>query len=186
MRCFLAIELPEGIRHRLQALQQELCELDGSVRWAGPEQMHLTLKFLGEVRDEGLAEVCAAARAAAATQEPFRLEIRGTGCFPPHGPPRVLWAGVQGDLAVLQDLQQRCEELIGPLGYPPEARSFSPHLTLGRVREGRSVPAIRGLLADRGDFFAGHFTASVLTLFESQLRRGGSLYTPLAHLPLAG
>ncbi len=186
MRCFLAIELPEGIRHRLQGLQQELCELEGGVRWAGLEQMHLTLKFLGEVRDEGLAEVCAAAGEAAGDQEPFQLEIRGAGCFPPHGPPRVLWAGVAGEVDALCDLQRKCEEQLSPLGYPPEAMAFSPHLTLGRVREGRFLPAARELLAGRGDFFGGHFTATSLTLFESQLRRGGSLYTPLAHLPLNG
>src|SRR5947199_323890 len=102
MRCFVAIELPPAIKERLCELRTRLAELDSLVRWTRPEQIHLTLNFLGEVPDSDLAQLCSAMQLAVSTLPPFDLEIAGCGCFPPHGPPRVIWAGVTAPPELLE------------------------------------------------------------------------------------
>lgn len=183
MRCFVAIELPEEIRDRLGELQERMRGDRRGVRWTRPEAIHLTLKFLGEVPDSQVAEVCAVAQRVAERYSAFELEVAGVGCFPPQGAARVVWVGISQPPAELLECQRECEATYAQIGFVPEGRAFSPHLTLGRVNEPAVGYRIRGGLGEFEGFTAGRFMAEELTVFQSELRPSGSVYTPLARGP---
>src|SRR5688572_29981041 len=116
MRCFIAIELPPSVRERLAELQERLSPLGRAVRWTRPEQIHLTLNFLGEVPDAQVAGMCELTQQVMLGYEPFELAIGGVGFFPPRGPARVLWAGIVEPPSKLLELQRALEEALGILG----------------------------------------------------------------------
>lgn len=184
MRCFLAIELPEPVRRRLADLQDQLRHIDRLVRWTRPAQIHLTLKFFGEVPDAGIDELCRIARDTARELVPFDLHIRGVGCFPPQGPPRVIWAGIEPAPPALLDAQRAFEEAYASRGYPPEGRPYRPHLTLARTRERAAARLIRSSLESVASFSAGSVRVHELVLFQSMPGRGGTEHIPLARAGL--
>ncbi len=179
MRCFVAIELPTKVREALADLQTRLSSLDTAIRWTRPEQIHLTLKFLGEVPDAQVPEVCSTAIQVARDVPPIRLEVRGAGCFPPRGPARVVWAGIIGPPSELAACHSHCERAFAELGYPPEDRAFRPHLTIGRSRDQRGARDARTVIEALADFESGDFTATEMIVFQSVLGSSGPTYTPL-------
>ncbi|WP_129633489.1 RNA 2',3'-cyclic phosphodiesterase [Candidatus Oscillochloris fontis] len=132
MRLFIALDLPSPVRATLAATQTRLRRSDLAVRWAAVEGMHLTLQFLGE-SDPSLVPALLAGLAAIPPPA-FHLQLAGLGVFPTPQRPRVVWVGLNGDLAALHDLHAQVLAATRPLGFLPEARTFAPHLTLGRVR----------------------------------------------------
>ncbi len=180
MRCFLAIELPRETRERLAALQKRLCALDREVRWTKVDQIHLTVKFLGEVPDAAVGQVCQSADAIARDHPAFDIQVSGTGCFPPRGPARIVWAGLASLPQPLIDCHKACERAFAEMGFPPENRPFHPHLTIGRVRDQRGSHKIRPALESELHFDGGRFTVKELTVFQSVLDRGGPTYTVLS------
>ncbi|MGC4121535.1 MAG: RNA 2',3'-cyclic phosphodiesterase [Myxococcales bacterium] len=137
MRLFVALELDDLARKRLADYQHRLQSLDRAVRWVNPEQIHLTLKFLGEVPDRQIPELAQAVDSLA-TQPAFEFVMESVGYFGSPRSPRVIWAGVRMPNPALTALQKASETAISPLGYPPEDRAYSPHLTLGRVKDFRA------------------------------------------------
>lgn len=186
MRCFIAIELPEPIRHRLSGLQEALASLDREVRWTRPEQIHLTLKFLGEVPDREVLGVCEALAGAATLCEPIDLEIGGVGCFPERGAARIIWVGVAGPPPSLTRCHAAIERACADVGFAPEDRAFRPHLTIGRARAARGSHQLRPALTRHEGFSAGRFVAEELVVFQSILQPGGPIHTVLSRSPLAG
>jgi 2'-5' RNA ligase len=182
MRCFVAIELPEKVREGLAQLQARMRGDRRGVRWTRVEAIHLTLKFLGEVADTQVVEVCAIARRVAERYSASELDVAGVGCFPPRGAARVVWVGISPPPALLE-CQRECEAAYAEIGFAPEGRAYSPHLTLGRVNEPALGYRIRGGLGEFEGFTAGRFVAEELTVFQSELRPSGSVYTPLARGP---
>lgn len=188
-RLFVALEPQEPVRRRLAALATELQRAAGpaagEVRWVPPGNVHLTLQFLGAVPEERVPAVEAALREAAATAgRPLSLALHGAGGFPNARRPRVIWAGLQGDLAPLAALVAELGARLGKLGYPPEARSFSPHLTLGRARDARGAAGLGGALAAAAQGEATPWRAAELVLFESHLSPRGPRYDAIARVPL--
>jgi 2'-5' RNA ligase len=177
VRLFVALELDEKAQALLADYQQRLAGLDRAVRWVRPEQIHLTLKFLGEVPD---AEVVPIARALdeLAAHEPFEFEIEGIGTFGSPRSPRVVWVGVRMPNPPLMALQKDCESVLSDLGYPPEGRAFKPHLTLGRVKDPRAGRDIREAVSSVQAQVSGRLMqrAEQVILFESILRPQGSQY----------
>ncbi|MBP7933750.1 MAG: RNA 2',3'-cyclic phosphodiesterase [Phycisphaerae bacterium] len=186
MRCFLAIELPEAVHERLRSLQDRLRAAAPGVRWTRPDQIHLTVKFLGEVPDDQLPNVCRAAELVAAACLPFGIRIGGTGCFPPHGPVRIVWAGLVDPPAGLLDCQQACESAFASLGYPPEDRRFHPHLTLGRVKASAVADDLRAAVAGESRFSGGSFAATELVVFQSILSASGPAYAVMSRVAFRG
>jgi 2'-5' RNA ligase len=188
LRLFVALELPEPVRRRLGALQAQLREAAGArageVKWVSPDAVHLTLQFLGAVPEERLPLVNDAVSAAAAGAAPIALEARGAGGFPSARRPRVLWAGIGGDLAALGALAAALGERLAPLGYAPEDRPFSPHLTLGRAREGRGAPGLAGVLAGVAGWTGPSWRATEVCVFRSHLSPSGARYEALLRAPL--
>jgi 2'-5' RNA ligase len=178
MRLFIAVELAEAIRERLSAAQERLRRSGASVKWVKPELMHLTLKFLGEVEEPAIAGIEGAIAAAAEGVGPFDLTVAGLGAFPERGAPRVLWAGMRdnGSLALLN---RKLEEGLAVLGFPPEGRPFSPHLTIGRVNEPRGAGALRGVLDRQQAADFGSCRVEEIVLMLSVLSPAGPTYTAL-------
>jgi 2'-5' RNA ligase len=188
LRLFVALEPPDIVRRRLAALQTELRRLAGraasDVKWVAPENVHLTLQFLGAVPEERVDGVRAAVLAAGAGSPPLHLELRGAGGFPNARRPRVLWAGIAGDLSPLAELVADLGRRLGPLGFEPEERPFSPHLTLGRSREPRGAPGLAAALAQAAEAPAAPWRANEVVLFQSHLSPKGPRYEALARGPL--
>ncbi len=187
-RLFVALEPPEPVRRRLAAMQADLRSASGraadEIRWVPAENVHLTLQFLGAVPDERVAGVEAALRAAAAASHALALELKGAGGFPNARRPRVLWAGVEGDVAALGAFVEDLGRRLAPLGFPPEERAFSPHLTLGRARDSRGAPGLAGALAHAAGADGAPWRAAEVVLFESHLSPKGPRYEAIARVRL--
>ena len=180
LRTFIAIELPEEIQRGLERVQRKLSRLIGAglkVRWTRPEAIHLTLKFLGDIRRETIHEVGAFMRESVRGIPPFELTVEGLGSFPPTGRPRILWVGVTGEVEPLSVLAGRLEEGARQIGAKGEDRRYVPHLTLGRVKS--APPGFAESLAAVKKPILGTFQADGLTLFMSELTPKGSAYTVL-------
>ncbi|HET9489215.1 MAG TPA: RNA 2',3'-cyclic phosphodiesterase [Methylomirabilota bacterium] len=182
----MAILLPDSLRAALAAEIERLAPRARDVAWVGSENLHLTLKFLGGVEPERLERVAAALGAAAATVAPFEVALRGLGAFPSQRRPRVVWAGAHTGGAAVTALAARVEDALGPLDFPREARAFSAHVTLGRVREPRRAAALGEALAADAEKDFGRFRVEQVTLMRSDLSPRGARHTALASWPLGG
>jgi len=179
-RVFIAIDISEEARQRAAAYIDALRrEFPGPrVGWECPEKLHITLKFLGEVQPDQLPKIESVVADVAVRHISFAMQLAGTGTFSLRGEPRILWLGLAHPVE-LSDIAARVEEGCSQLGFEPEKRRFSPHLTIARLRD----PAgYRGLAAAHrsGGFEPVSFTVTELAIYESQLRPGGSIYTKLA------
>lgn len=183
LRLFVALEPPDAVRRKVAALVSDLRRSGaGGVRWVEPGNVHLTLHFLGNAPEARLEDVRRAVSAAAAASRPLHLEVRGAGGFPSARRPRVIWAGLHGDLEALAALARDLGERLAPLGFPPEDRPFSPHLTVGRSRGG--APGLAGALAAAAQAEGGAFRAAEIVLFRSHLSPSGPSYEALLRAPL--
>lgn len=191
VRAFIAVPLPESLLSQLARLQQRLQREvpPGSVRWVRPEGIHLTLKFLGDTPLEKVPRIKAALEAVARHAPACTFSVGGLGCFPNLRRPRVIWVGVQEPTGRLAALQDAIEEAVAPLGYPPEGRGFTPHLTLGRVhqRASRSDAARIGEVISAAEVARlGEAPADRFVLFRSVLKPTGAEYSVLAGFRLQG
>lgn len=189
-RLFVALDPPEAVRRRIAATVAALRRSAGhaaeDVRWTSAEGLHLTVQFLGAVPEERIPEIDGAVRAAAAASRALQLEVRGAGGFPNARRPRVVWVGIAGDVAPLAALAEELGRRLTPLGFPPEPRPFSPHLTVGRARDGRGAPGLGGALAEVTQAEGIGWRAAELVLFESHLEPGGARHEPVLRAPLGG
>lgn len=185
VRSFIAIELPAEVKQKMGELEASIRkQREFNVKWVDPESIHLTLKFLGNVSSGMVTQLTDTMTAAAVGTAPFRLEVTGTGVFPNPQRVRVVWVGVKGDVDVLTALQQRLDKGLAGLGFAPENREFSPHLTIGRVRD-EAGPAERqalGKLIAATGFAGGAFTVAGYSLMRSVLTRQGAVYSQLGYV----
>ncbi len=189
MRCFIAVELDGPIRATLGRLQDRLRRdlgRDGdALKWVRPENIHLTLKFLGDVDDPLIPQVCNATATVAQQVAPFEFDIANVGCYGSADAARVLWLGITSGHDQLTALAQTLDQATNQLGFPLEARRFAAHLTLARIRNVKAGRAVHQLVADEKPRKLGTQTVDQLTVFQSVLSRTGPAYTPLHHAPLA-
>jgi 2'-5' RNA ligase len=188
IRSFIAIELPDEVKSALTQLQAQLkTGKQLPVKWVDPYSIHLTLKFLGNIDLNKIREVTGAMEAAAQGISPFKLEIKDLGVFPNLKRVRVVWVGVSGEVAQLSQLQQRTESNLAPLGFAREARSFTPHLTLARVREQASPDEQQSfgeLIASTKFETVYEFDVDSINLMKSQLTREGAIYSRISSIKL--
>jgi 2'-5' RNA ligase len=182
LRLFIALEIANSIKERIRILQQELMRCSADVGWVKPGNIHLTLKFLGDVTVTRLPAIRQACAEAACKANPFELELTGTGVFPNRHKPRVLWIGLGNLPDNLKGLHACLELELAEEGFPKEDRPFSPHLTIGRFRSPRNASALADLLA-AVEFVAEKIPVREMVLMRSQLQPGGSQYTPLERFP---
>lgn len=179
IRTFIAVNLTDELRAQAAAIQQELRAAAPSVKWVDPASMHFTLKFLGAV-DAGLMDQVIAANAAAVDgQAEFELTLHGAGAFPRPGSARVVWVGVTAGAEQMAELARRIEEAMTPLGFPPEKRPFSAHMTLGRVKVPPG-PGLREAIERLREAPVGTMLATSVAVMKSDLTPQGAIYTRLA------
>lgn len=184
-RTFIALDPGKHLRDRLVALQENLQRSGAEAKWVEPDNLHLTLLFLGEVNERDLLAVCRAVGRDAATVPSYPLTLEGTGCFPNPRRPRVLWAGIgQGALETIA-LHDLLEHSLLELGcYRREERQFSPHLTLGRVRGEAGEPGWTEGLRKYATWKGGETTIREVLVMSSELTPKGPLYTVMSRAPL--
>ena len=188
MRAFIAIELPDNVKKALSNLQSQLKSGGQTpVKWVDPNSVHLTLKFLGDITIAQVDSITGAMKTATTDIPSFGLTIRELGVFPNLRRVQVIWVGIEGDIAPLSQLQQRLESNLTPLGFTPESRPFTPHLTLARVRE----RATNTEKQDLGQLITGarfeekvSFTGNTLSLMRSRLTPQGAVYHRIAAIKL--
>ena len=190
LRVFIATAISgEAYRALEQVIAGLRQEIPSGVTWVKPEGIHLTLKFLGNVKREPLSRLQKAVTSGVIAHSPFRLYLSGSGVFPNRRRPRVLWAGVQGELEALGDLRHTVENAAVGVGFPPEERPFSPHLTLGRVRRDASdalLARISAAVAAVDLPYSGPWQVRSVQTMRSVLHPTGAQYTALESAPLAG
>jgi 2'-5' RNA ligase len=187
LRAFIAVEIPHEIQQAIFSKATSVLKktTDSLVRWVPPENMHLTLKFLGDVSPSNVDMLTRVLRAEADSAHCFDMRIGGLGSFPSLRRPRVLYIGVQAP-AGLEALQRGVESASRRLGYESEERPFSPHLTLGRVRQDASASdqqKIRQALENIHIDSLGTARVDSVHLFKSDLKPTGSVYTKLFSAP---
>jgi 2'-5' RNA ligase len=185
-RLFVAIDLGDAARRALGEAQAVCQRANLPVRWVDLAGAHLTLKFLGETDRAQVAPIGAALRAVAGRHRPVLLHTGAPGAFPNPRRARVLWLGLTGALDQLTALQRDVDDTLAALGFPRETRPFSPHLTLGRVREGARPPDAASLAATFAEIqdAATPLPVESIRLMRSELGRGGARYTTLLEAPL--
>ena len=186
MRLFVAIDLNDGARRAIAAEQAHLADVLGpsaSLKWVRPDQMHLTLAFLGEIEEAPAAAITGAMSQDIDEVPPFTMAVAGLGVFPPHGAPRVLWIGLSAGAREAIELQRCIVDRLSRVGVTLDERVFHPHLTLARWRQARPIDRRRVAAAERGLEIARVEVESV-TLYQSRLSSAGPTHTAVVHAHL--
>ena len=180
-RVFIAIELPPDVRRRLTQHINQLRAAVPDVRasWSREQNLHLTMKFLGDTPVANIEKLAQASERAARSSAPIKLVIGGCGAFPPRGQPRVLWIGIEDTSNNLATLQQRLEKECATEGFACESRPFHPHLTIARVRSPHDSRRLAALHQEMG-FSAEIVAAAELSVIRSELHREGSRYATIS------
>jgi 2'-5' RNA ligase len=185
MRLFAAIDIVPHVRIRIKQIQnrlrQELDLSDKQVKWIHPEQIHLTLKFLGDVKDTALTDVCDVVKRTASEYDPFDFEVKGVGVF--GRPARVVWAGIS-DCPPLKKMQADMEDLFAEIGWPKENRLFSGHLTLCRVKNASAGRKLADGIAPYAKEALGQIPVTEVVLYQSRLSSAGPSYTAICRAAL--
>jgi 2'-5' RNA ligase len=194
MRLFIALDLQQEIRNRIENFIAEVRELAPGARWVNPDSLHVTLKFIGEKPDARVGQI--EEKLASIKGQPIELRYSETGFFPTPRSARVFWVGIQTE-AELAELARKVEDGLAEIGIPKEKRAFSPHLTLARVSGGSGAPGrrkgdesnrvfakLQEMLSQRSPAEFGSMTAREFFLYRSQLSPKGSKYTKIARFEL--
>jgi 2'-5' RNA ligase len=187
IRTFIAVELGPSVIKRAGDLIDKLRVADAQVAWVKPQQMHLTLKFLGDVPDTETPDICRVVEKAAGQIEPFEIICRGVGAFPDIHRPKTLWIGIQDGAEELKALQAAIDDALkAELGYSREARGFHPHLTVGRVKHASAMGRgdLEHLLDKHKDFDADLAVIDEVVTFASFLDRKGPTHEALGRAEL--
>ena len=183
IRSFIAIELPDELKVGLDQLEAQLkSEKQPWVKWVDPSSIHLTLKFLGNIAFDRTGDITRAMEEAARGIPPFQLEVKDLGVFPNLKRVQVAWVGLRGEVDKLSQLQQGLESNLERLGFAPESRAFTPHLTLARLRNQASLDERQrfGQLIASTRFEAVSIKVDAVSLMRSQLTREGAIYSRLS------
>ena len=180
IRTFIAIEIPGNITSKIRELQEGIKVYGLKIRWVRSENIHLTLKFLGNVEAVKIGEIVEAISKTVEGFTPISLKVKDVGVFPGIKRPRILWVGLTGQLESLLRLQKTLDENLKVLGFPVEKRPFNGHLTMGRIKAKIDVKKFGDTLMEFRSFESETFTAAHIILYKSELKPSGAVYTKLA------
>lgn len=184
IRAFIAFELPENILSFIKNIQKDIKQFGFPVRWVKPDNVHLTLHFFGNIDKSDVEHIKVAVGDCVKCFSHINLCVKGIGVFPSITRPRVIWAGISGEIPLLLSLHNTLEQRLGEFGFKKEERPFQAHLTMGRfkdkVNNGKLIEAIRKYQ----NFDPEVFTAKEIILFKSDLKPQGAVYTELLNVPL--
>ena len=184
IRAFIAIELPEDVIAFIGKIQEGVGSYGFKVRWVRPENIHLTLKFLGEINNQDIKKAGDAIISAASENASMSLGAKGIGVFPGVKRPRVLWTGITGQIKGLSDLQKTLDEKLETVGFPKEKRPFRGHLTIARVKGNIDARRLIDAMKEFGKFESKKFMVDEMVLFRSELKPSGAEYTKLMNAAL--
>ena len=185
IRSFVAIELSPDTKAQIEEIQNELKTSTADVRWVRSEGMHLTLKFLGGIQEEKIPEIADVLKQCSDEAGRFNLTIHSLGAFPNETNPKVIWIGVEDDSGRLRTVQQSIEKGLAAIGFKEEKRSFTPHLTLGRLKSPKGRRAVGQRLEASRECDCGISGVKEICLFKSDLKPSGAVYTKLKTFSLS-
>lgn len=185
MRLFAALNIDDHTRGELSDELAYLKHHFPKIRWVRPENLHVTVKFFGNVEENDVTPLCEALVRAAGEIPAFTLDIESMGAFPNLRRPRTVWAGCGLGSTEAEKLHQAVERETVPLGYAAESRRYRPHVTIGRIKQPAAARGLDTCLTDPEHIHFGSVDVDSLTLFLSELKKGGAEYTPIFHTELA-
>jgi RNA 2',3'-cyclic 3'-phosphodiesterase len=186
-RTFIGIDISGDTRDAATDLQEALAKTGARVKWVEPENMHVTLLFLGDIDDRELVAVCRAVKEVAAREAPFSLSVSGLGAFPNLRRPKVLWVGIKDGTEPLHRLNAALEERMLDLNvYRQEEHGYTPHLTLGRVSDAGSGTTAAGEMQKHLAWDGGRTAVGEVVVYSSEMERSGPVYRVLGRAPLTG
>ncbi len=184
IRAFIAIELPPHVIESIGRLQERLKSSDFRISWVRPENIHLTLKFLGDIDSDRVQEIGKLMTRALSRQEPLEIFASGLGVFPGVRSPRVIWVGIDGQVQGIAAIQASIDQYLAGAGFAKEKRAFTGHLTLGRVKGPIAGRLLEAAMRSLEDFKTQGFRVDHVSLFKSQLTPQGAIYSRLISVPL--
>jgi len=184
IRAFIALELPEEIIAFIRKIQEGLRSYGFKARWVRPENIHLTLKFLGDINSEEIKKAGDAIISAASENASMSLGAKGIGFFPGVKRSRVIWTGIAGQTRELADLQKTLDGKLDTVGFPKEKRPFKGHLTIARIKRKIDARRLVDAMKEFAKFESKTFIADEVVLFKSELKPSGAVYTKLMSVAL--
>ncbi len=185
IRSFLAFELPSNIMAEVKRIYGEVRKTGLEAGWVRPENIHLTVIFMGDVNEKEIDAIISSIDPIAPKYKPFDISLGRMGLFPGIKRPRTIWLGLNGDIGGIASLKSELEKPLESFGIEPEKRAFRPHLTLGRFRKPVNKPDIlKKVMDDYANISGPTGMLDRLVLFKSELKPGGSVYTQIHSWPL--
>ena len=187
IRTFIAIPLDQEIKEKIYQFQEKIKqEITRGIKWVEPQSLHLTLKFLGDVEESEIKVIAKSMKSLFANQRVFSFKIGQLGAFPDIHKPSVIWTGIPTGKDILQTLSSNLEKEMQKLGFPPEEKEFSPHITLGRAKRGAPIEGdYKKALSENENIYFGEQKVEKIILFQSDLQPKGPVYTPLEEVALS-
>lgn len=179
IRCFVAIEIPETIQTLLTSAQEELRKFVRGVSWVKRENIHLTLRFLGDVTPNQISVIKYSIEQVTDTRSPFSMELGGIGAFPNLSRPRIIWAGVKIGADEVVAIAREIDLRLSRRGYERDGKPFRPHLTLARLKSRTNLKPLIDVFQQYDTISGARMMVKQVRIVQSQLRRGGAVYTPL-------
>ena len=186
VRTFIAVLISGELKRRIALVQEEFKKLAPEVKWVAEDNFHVTLKFLGNVKDDRLASISKVVAKAVEGAKPFEFEIGGAGAFPSARRPRVVWVGLTTGKDSLAELARRVDKELEKLGFPREDRPFKSHITIGRVKDDRTTGELGRALEEADVGRLGSVHVDSVAVMKSDLKRDGPIYSVLSEIPLRG
>ena len=183
MRTFIAIELPSEIKEKIEKTITPFRKLNLAISWVKPKNLHLTLKFLGEVDEKKVDDMSLALEKALKDEEIFKMNLREFGAFPDFRRPKVIWIGIEGGVENLKRIQFKIEEELSKIDFPKEKREFSPHLTIARVKSPKGIERLTEGIKNVS-LVSWDIEVDEVLLMKSQLYPRGAIHTPLKKFKL--
>lgn len=180
VRAFIALDISSDIKEKLSNLQKSLKDTDIKIRWVAPENIHITLKFLGNVEGNKISKIKNVLREVVEENEAFIIKFTGIGAFPHLHNPRVIWVGIEEGEAGLKKINQKIEEGLKKIKIKREGKEFQPHLTIGRMKSSFNKKIMIDLINKYKDEKWGEIVAEKITLYKSTLTAKGPVYSPLS------
>lgn len=179
MRTFIALDLTPEMRQGLSGLQAELKKSNADVKWVDPKNIHLTLKFLGDITEQQVEPVTQALDKIAAHRQPYELSLSGIGAFPKLDYPRVVWVGIESGKEETKEWAAKIDEELSRLGFKKEGREFKAHLTIGRVRSPKNKDRLKSIIQSTTFAPSSKIPIDSITFYQSTLTPQGPIYTSL-------
>ncbi len=184
IRTFVAVLIAEDLKQKIAEVQGEVKKLAPDVKWVAPENLHVTLKFLGDVREDEIASLSAVVEDAVRGYPTFELSVSGLGAFPSPARARVVWVGIQNGAEKLIELASVVDDALAGAGFEKESKAFKSHITIGRVKTERNLDKLAKAVEEVDASSLGTQQVKSVVIMQSELMREGPIYSPLSVIAL--